>query len=352
MLLDKNDKYLLLWLQDMVSKNKRSIFGDNNDGFQILHVGISGPLHHKSDRCHRLLKVSYTTSRCVYTKRIWLKFCNEYGRSYKIHSAVYNRFQENQKIFPKPYFYGEFDRNRGSVMAMEFLEGVSLRDKLLKNLAYRKFKPLKKIFSRIGAGMRTFHDSSTSSGVRSVSTLASNARRVTEMSQYLTDKESEEMIRYIGIAEKQAGPQTELPMIKIHNDWILKNILISKTGTVHVVDLDSTQAPDNSRWYDLSYFLINVESQFKYWPIINRISLVNLWKSFWKSYSEKGFPDILSKEQIIAIIYLIKVEYLFGGTIRRPLFEMYHKPLGTIYLRKLKKTMLRGEYSILSVDLL
>jgi hypothetical protein len=54
---------------------------------------------------------------------------------------------------------------------------------------------------------------------------------------------------------------------------------------------------------------------------------------------------------IIAIMYLIKVEYLFGGTIRPPLFEIYGRYLGTVYLRQVKKSVIRGAYSMLNAEL-
>lgn len=348
-----NNEALLHWLQDQVDQNRQSIFGDGNHCFRIIQVGISRPLHRKStgvdDRYHRIFKVTYETNRGLYTKKIWLKFIDDFERLFNIHCAIYDQFQGGRKFFPKPYFHGKCDGD--CVIAMEFVEGVSLRSMLIKNVAYHRIKPLEKVFLRMGTGMRAFHDSSTSSGVRLVGELADNARRVTGKSQYLTDAERKELIRHIGLAERQADPQTELPMIKIHNDWVMRNILIKNTGAFYVVDLDSMGAPDNSRWYDLSYFLINMESHLKYWPIVGRTSLVNLWKNFWQGYSEKGVPEALSKKQLKAIMNLIKIEYLFGGTIRPPLFEIYKKFLGPRYVRNLKKAIMRGEYSTLSVEL-
>lgn len=353
MSLDKNNVDLLRWLRDVISQNRRSIFGDTHNGFRIMQLSITRPLHRKHDRYHRILKVKYSTNKGMYEKKIWLKFRNDFGKLYKIHTEIYGKLREDQKIFPRPYFYfyGQYDGSNGCVIGMEFLKGTSLRSMLLTNVAYRRIESLKKLFLAIGTGMRTFHDSSKSSGVRLVTELADNAHKVTEQTQYLTDEERNKLIRNIRNAENQANPQTELPLIKIHNDWVLRNILVDNTGAFYVVDLDSMRAPVNSRWYDLSYFFINLESQLKYWPIIDRISLLYLWKSFWQGYSQKGLPETLSENQIKAIIYLIKVEYLFGGTIRAPLFEIYNKFLGPLYLRNLKKTIMRGEYSTLSVHL-
>jgi hypothetical protein len=199
--------------------------------------------------------------------------------------------------------------------------------------------------------MRVFHDLSAASGVRRVGELAENARSVTSGTEYLSDDERKQIIRHIEMAERSANSQAELALIKIHNDWVLRNILIENTGSFYLVDLDSIRAPCNSRWYDVSYFLINLESQLKYWPLINRKSIVALWESFWQGYSEKGLPDALSSNQIRALVYLIKIQYLFGATIRPPLFKVYKNFLGPLYLRNLKKSLVQGQCSTLAVEL-
>jgi hypothetical protein len=198
--------------------------------------------------------------------------------------------------------------------------------------------------------MRLFHDSSAAVGAQRVAELAADIGRATAATEYLTDGERKEILEHIKIAGRNANPKTELPLIKIHHDWILRNILISDKCSFHVIDLDSMRAPNNTRWCDVSYFLINLESQLKYWPIIDRRSIGDLWQSFWEGYLENGLPDGLSRQQIRSLIYLTKVEYLFGATIR-PLFQLYGDFLGRLYLRNLKKSIMQGEYSTLSVEL-
>jgi hypothetical protein len=261
---------------------------------------------------------------------------------------VYDTLQNGQQFLPKPYFYGKCDQT--SVIGMQFVKGTSLRNAVLRNVACGRTEVLEEIFLKMGRGMRVFHDSSTASGTQLVGELAAIAHRVTAATEYLTHDERKEIIQHVKIAERNADPQTELPLIKIHNDWVLRNILVRDRGSFYVVDLDSMRAPNNSRWYDVSYFLINVESQLKYWPIINKKSIADLWQSFWRGYSEKGSPDALSSRQIRSLIYLIKVQYLFGATIRPPLFKIYNNFLGPVYLRHLKKSIVQGKYSTLAAE--
>ncbi|NIM98702.1 MAG: phosphotransferase [candidate division Zixibacteria bacterium] len=339
------------WLRNLVIENKRNIFAGADHDLTILQVSVSRPFHRRGDRYHQILRIKYETQGGVYTKRIWLKYRNDLARSYQIHRAVCKELEEEKRFFPQPYFYGESHRNGKSVVGMEFVTGASLRNMVIRNAVYKGREVLEEIFSEVGAALRTFHDSSKSSGLRLVGELADNARSVTERSKYLSKEEREEVIGWIGMAERRAGAEMQLPLIKIHHDWILRNILITDTGSPYIVDLDSMRAPDNSRWYDVTCFLINLESQLKYRPLISRGKLANLWKSFWQGYAEELVPEGLSENQVMALIYLIKVEYLFGGTMRPPLFETYNKLLGRRYLNNLRDAVTRGEYSTLRVDL-
>jgi len=352
MWLGKNNADLLLWLEQMVQNNRRAIFGHCNDGLRIVQLSVSRRLRRRGDRYHQVVHIRYATSKGMYRKKLWLKVRKGFGELYRIHCDLYERLEGFGKVVPEPYFYDEGCRGgEGSVIGMEFLEGTSLRNILLKKAVCGGLRSLTSVFSEVGAGMRIFHDTSRSSGVKRVRELADNARRVTNCSPYVSEDQRRELVRHIDAAERSAGAGTELPLIKIHNDWILRNLLIMRDGGVRVVDLDSMRAPDNSRWYDLCYFLINVESQLKYWPVMGRAGLLDLWKSFWCGYSEKGLSEALSAKIIIAIMYLIKVEYLFGGTIRPPLFEIYGRCLGRAYLRQVKESVIGGAYSTLSAEL-
>jgi len=340
------------WVEEIVRNNRSAIFREENNDLRIVELSVSGRLRRRDDRYHQVVDIRYATSKGTYRKKLWLKVRKGFGELYGIHCDLYERLEGFRKVVPEPYFYDEGCRGgEGSVIGMEFVEGTSLRNILLKKAVCGGLRSLTSVFSEVGAGMRIFHDTSRSSGVKRVWELADNARRVTSCSPHLTEDQRKELVKHIEGAERSAGAATELPLIKIHNDWILRNLLIMRDGGVRVVDLDSMRAPDNSRWYDLCYFLINVESQLKYWPVMGRAGLLGLWKSFWCGYSDNGLPEALSAKMIIAILYLIKVEYLFGGTIRPPLFEVYGRYLGKVYLRQVKESVIRGAYSTLSAEL-
>ena len=47
-----------------------------------------------------------------------------------------------------------------------------------------------------------------------------------------------------------------LPTVQVHNDWIVRNIMVTVDGTDYVVDCDSMRARADLRWLDMAYFLL------------------------------------------------------------------------------------------------
>jgi len=329
-------------IRELFQQNVQSVFGSTMGDARVTQVAVSRPLHLRRDRSHRILTIKYVRGGSIHTKKLWLKFRQGFGRLFDIHTAAYNRLSAKCNILPQPYFCGECDGQ--SLMAMEFVEGTSLRNLLLRCAVYGRSSALRDVFWRVGVAVRQLHDSSKASGSKTVGELAENARRATDRSRYITPDEKATVMAKIAIAETQAHSQSALPLIKIHNDCILRNIVIRGSGSPCIVDLDSMRTQDNSRWYDVGCFLINLESQTKYCFLVNPKIIMNMWKSFWQGYVDVGRPDGLSEEQITALIYLIKLEYLLGGTVRAPLFEVYTGVLATGYLTRLKDAILRGDY--------
>ena len=97
-----------------------------------MEVSIGKPLHIREDRHHRIVKIAYKTGGSVFNKKIWLKYRSDFERLYKIQVALYDKLEEGQKIIPKPFFFCDWNGSTSSVIAMEYVEGVSLRRKVLQ----------------------------------------------------------------------------------------------------------------------------------------------------------------------------------------------------------------------------
>jgi hypothetical protein len=344
MLSGKNSAGEIDWLESILSDNRKSIFEDADDGFKLIGLSVTKPLHRREDRYHQKLKVTYATNKGVRRKDLWLKYRQDFESLFKIQELTCSRLPEGQRCFPKPYFYRQLEET--SVIGMECVRGVPLRNLLLRRIAAGRGQLLNGLFNKIGRAMKSFHDSSRASGSLKVSEVAARAKEATVETDYFTQDQKKQIINHLAAAEASAGAHTELPLIKIHNDWVLRNILVTDDDSFYVVDLDSMRAPDNSRWYDVTYFLINLESQLKYWPLIDKKNINGLWKSFWSGYSGDPVTEGSSTERIMPLIYLIKVQYLLGATIRPPLYKIYRNLSGSIYLKRLRESILQGESSM------
>jgi hypothetical protein len=325
---ETSEQDLLPALDALVREHAAEIF--DGAGAQPVEpeLTITGRLLERGDRHHRVLTVRHGAS----SKRVWLKFRSDFRELYEIHRATWNGTQ-NAPLFPRPYFHAEIPPVE--LLAMEYLEGRPLRELLLRRAATRRARSLDRVFGELGTRLRVFHDASEATSSKPVRDIAANARRLA--------KGGDDLIEQISGAESRAGADTALPLIKIHHDCSLRNMIVTGEGEPRLVDLDSMRAAPDSRWYDIATLLINLESQAKYAPVVSARAVAPAWRAFWRSYLDGGPPDGLSIDAAHALLYLTKVEYLLGGTFRPPLFEVYTGRIAARYLRRLERALVAGE---------
>jgi hypothetical protein len=338
-----SDAALASYLRELIRDNAESLFGIAAGEPHVEQLALSRPhgRNHSQNRYHRTLTVRYATAGGLREKRIWLKFLKSRRVVYDIHVAAWNRTRDAGRLFPRPYFYGEW---RGeAVMGMELVDGTSLRDLFLRRALVRRSGSLDAAFTALGRALRAFHDSSEASGARSTNDLAENACRLASGTAHLAPGERDRALERIRSAAVVAGgDRTQLPLIRVHHDCTLRNVLVRHDGSPCLVDLDSMPAPCKSRWYDVTVFLINLESQIKFAPLCDAETIAAAWRSFWSGYAGAGLPDGLSLEQAQAVLFLTKVEYAFEGAWL-PVFEFYGGLLANRYLRRLKDSLLAGD---------
>jgi hypothetical protein len=343
----RSEADLLSALRELVQENAESVLGLPAEQLELERLSLSRPLRRKHNRHHRALSVRYRSTGGRREMRIWLKFVTYVRSRYDVHVTAWHQTRD-RGLFPRPYFYAEW--NGDGVIGMELVEGASLRDLFLRNALGRRSAALGTVFAALGTALRAFHDSSQPTGFRPMSDLEENVRRLAKSTEHLTRDERERTLESIACAAVRAGAgRTRLPSIRVHHDCTLRNVVVRDDGSPCLVDLDSMRAPPKSRWYDVVGFLINLESQIKYAPLGDPRAIAAAWRSFWSGYLGAGLPDGLSLEQIDAVLFLIKVEYLLGGTWR-PLYEIYTGFPSARYIRRLKASLLDGEYLILASD--
>ena len=137
-----------------------------------------------------------------------------------------------------------------------------------------------------------------------------------------------------------------LPTVQVHNDWIVRNIMVTVDGTDYVVDCDSMRARADLRWLDMAYFLLNMDSQLKWHPLVTAEMLAELSREFWYGYADEHLPDSLTPEQVIAILYILRLRCLLGGTTRPPYFQVMGGSFDRRVLRTLKDSVVNGQATL------
>lgn len=343
----RSDAELIPELRDLVRDNAERLFGLAPDELRLERLRLSRPLHRRAQRHHRMLTVRWSAAGDPREKRIWLKFVTFVRDRYDVHLRAWEQTRDIG-VFPRPYFYGEWDG--GGAIGMEVVDGASLRDLFLRHALTRRSAQLGTVFAALGGSLRAFHDSSQPSGFRSVGQLEETVTRAVTATDRLTADERKRALERIAAAVARAGGgATKLPSIPVHHDCVLRNVVVRPTGSPCLLDLDSMRASWKSRWYDVTAFLINLESQIKYAPLADARSIASAWRSFWDGYAGAAPPDGLTLEQVHALVYLVKVERLFEGPWR-PLYEIHTDRAAARYLKRLSASLLDGRHLALGDD--
>jgi hypothetical protein len=100
------------------------------------------------------------------------------------------------------------------------------------------------------------------------------------------------------------------------------------------------------RWLDMAYFLLNMDSQLKWHPLVTAEMLAELSREFWRGYAGEHLPDSLMPEQVIAILYILRLRCLLGGTTRPPYFQVMGRSLDRRVLRTLKDSVVTGQATL------
>jgi hypothetical protein len=234
-------------------------------------------------------------------------------------------------------------------LATAYIRGGILRNKLLAMSLLRQTGRLLPIFASSGAKMRGFHEAFAAAETIRVASIVESAEELVRRTDYFSTAEKAQVLSHIARCAA-ALPMETLPAVRIHNDWLLRNIIVTADGADYVIDCDSMRNRANLRWYDVAYTLLNIESQMKWFPLITAAILSDLWGSFWQGYIRgAGIPNGLTAEQLLAILYVVRVQYLLGGTVRAPYFVTMERGLNRRFLRRLKQSVVAGNPTTLAL---
>ena len=326
--------------RSLVLHNKARIFPQAPELVEVLDIELGRRRFIRGDRYHCRLTVHYRIGGLAGTMWMWLKFRPQLHTLLPVLDAYHERL--NGQVFPRAYFAWCAQDKHTAVLATAYVRGATLRNKLLTLAPLRQTGRLLPIFHSTGAKMRRFHDAFVSSESIEVAPLLESTGVLLRETPYFSASEKASVRSHLDrYAEALDLPR--LPAIQVHNDWILRNILVAADGVDYVVDFDSMRARADLRWLDVAYLLLNIESQIKWFPLLTAGMLAELSREFWRGYAgDTGLPDDLSPEQLVAILYVLRLRYLLGGAARPAYFRIMDGPLDHRALRSLKQSVVSG----------
>jgi hypothetical protein len=193
--------------------------------------------------------------------------------------------------------------------------------------------------------MRRFHDAFGSTASIEVAPLIESTADLVREATYFSATEKASVRSHLDRYGHFLTVRT-LPTVQVHNDWILRNILVTADGTDYVIDCDSMRAHTDLRWLDVAYFLLNMDSQLKWHPLVTAEMLAELSREFWRGYAGEHLPDSLTPEQVLAILYILRLRCLLGGTTRPPYFQVMGGSFDRRVLRTLKDSVMTGQATL------
>lgn len=334
------------YLKQEIRDNICKIIGDR-DTTNIKKIIVKRLRFTIGSRSIFKVDIDFLIDNSLEKKSLIIKKIGDSERTFKEHKKIFDRCKEKgiRQLLPKPYFYIK-DRN---YIAMEYIYGKSLLKAVLFKLTIRSYHSLIDIFKNLGISLANFHSLSTNynSSVTLDKAINDTIEKL-KISNYFNKKEKTEIHKHLTHGNDLLGSDYKISVSRLYNDWTLRNFIINKNSKLKVIDTDAMTHPHlpdcDVIWNDISTFLINVESQTKYYPLINKNHLLNLEKNFIDGYNEMLDKRYTSEE--INFLHYITVLKFYLGRVEYPLKKIYPGYLNSRYLKTLKKSITLGSGSI------
>jgi len=333
------------YLAELVAQNQSGIFAAGEAAAKVTGVTLGPKLYAHPLSHGRLLTIQHEFTGAMYEKVIYLKFRKNYFQRPDKYMTVFHQIPADEQFLPKFYFSAPTPVPNEIVIGMEYIRGVSLRKLLYSKMARGKVHTLADLFYQNGRKMRMFHDAQTPKGTKTIRELLEALKGRMETTPYFTAKSKQQILQHLNQIENKVDTSLALDLIQVHHDWSLRNIIVEADQKLKLIDLDAFNRSIDWRWNDFVYFLINIESQLKYWPFLRRRQVARLWEHFHAGYFEAGSCEPVKPKILNKLVYLIKLDF---WTDAYSLDDFYNIGLGKRYVKQLKKSLAAGYYTILA----
>lgn len=290
--------------------------------------------------------IIYLVSNSLQHKKLVIKKVYNAKKTFKEHKWVLDESKKRgiRPILPEPYFYIE----DGNYVVTEYINGKPLLEVVLLKLSHHSSR---KIFIDLGISLANFHNLSRNYKPpiilrKVVKGIIQELRK----SEYFDKEEKLEIEQYLLQGIDLLGPYYKIPVSRLYNDWTLRNFIVNRKLELKVIDSDAMVHPRfpsyDIIWNDISTFLMNLESQTKYYPLINKNYVLNLEKYFLDGYNATLGCMPYSSDEVNFLHYLTALKF-YLGMVERPLSEIYKGNLNSRFMKRLKGQITIGSGSVL-----
>jgi len=176
----------------------------------------------------------------------------------------------------------------------------------------------------------------------------SQTKSAVKQSYEFDEIEKEIIIKRLDTHKKYLENNKTLSLARTHNDFNLRNVLISANNNYYVIDWDAMIHPAfhdlSPIWIDITKFCISLKSLTRFWPYITNKNVSDFIESFLSGYfKEKSLQNGLQYKYMLWYYTLL---FYIGMIGNRSLAEIYKKKSGKKFVSRIKQSLLAGPDNI------
>lgn len=347
----KQSDHLSARLENLIQENIDQFLSTGEERLKRVKVEDIRCQNIHSRRIGGLCTIEYWDSNKELAKRVyWIKWVEDPEKFFFELSSVYGLLERAglQANITRPYL---FDLDSG-VVCIGYFDGTSLLKHTLRRALFF-YRPLPQqfvhLYYNLGRWLQQYHEAVATDETVEMADVLVSLDNALEEDNYFTEKKKKILMGHLNNIRNSTIGSLTLTLVRTHNDFTLRNILLSDRG-FGIIDWDAMvhpELPDRaSVWNELTYFLLNLQSMQRFRPLISsgRIRMLN--QSFLRGYFEKN--SLTRFDCFNELFYVFTLRSFLGIDSDRPLWKIYRPRLGGRYIRFLEKSLLRGSADITS----
>ena len=306
-----------------------------------------------SSRSGALISLKYERNGQSQETSIWAKKVKYPKEIFESMLAAYSdaRTTDAEPSIPMPYSYLEEEK----LLFMEAVNGTSLLERTLThgNTVILRPRRLLDAYRGIGDWLQRYHRATSRGATSSLSGAILETQAALQISGDFDEAELRQLAERLEQIADSGTSVAEVPLVRPHNDFTLRNILLRAGSKFSVIDWDATAKPSFPRqelcWWDLTTFVLNLQSLIKVWPAMTRSRTDSLCRAFLNGYFlDNREIGTTSKDDFLDdILFVFTLRYWLKVKVDRSMWRIYSRHLGGRYVSLVRSALLDGRAYLL-----